>query len=215
MRTKGRGLVAAVVAITAGTAALCATRNFIHAKARKGQDNPNLGFGWDFINHSADIVDCTKQLGNELKWGLQRFVRGYDDTVFWNFDSYMDMLIIQDLRWMIKHRHGSPVLDDWTEEDCHEKFTELLKEMLYHFEQSQDEFCQEKNEYEDEVDFEHVFESLEDGSRAVMEHKNKSAEAEALREKYVARSREIEDYKTEHHNKALDMLKKYYRYLWD
>ena len=48
-----------------------------------------------------------------------------------------------------------------------------------------------------------------------MGHKNKSAEVEALREKYMNRNREIENYKTEQHNKALDMLKKYYRYLWD
>jgi len=116
---------------------------------------------------------------------------------------------------MIKNRHGSPVMDGWTEEDCHDKFTVILKKMLYHFEQSQDEYCKEKNEYEDTVDLEFVFEKLESGGHRTIGHKDNSAEAEVLREKYMNRNRKIEEYKTEHHNKALDMLKKYYRYLWD
>jgi hypothetical protein len=155
-------------------------------------------------------------------------MRGYDDTAFWSFDYYMDALIIQDLRWMIKHRHGSPVLKEWEGEDCHEKFTEVLKEMLYHFEQSHDEYCSEKNEYSGIADFDTYFipiratkEQNESNKKTreeelyEMKYKDTSESAEALREKHFDRAREINKYQAEHHEKALEMLKEYYNYLGD
>ena len=177
--------------------------------------NPPLGFSLhDIFNHNADPLDFSKSVYREFKYALQRAKHGYDDTMFWNFDSHLDALIMTDLRWMIKHRHGSPVLEDWTEETCHDNFTEILKQMLYHFEQSTDEHCTEKNEFEDLVDYESYFIPTHDDMYR-MEYKDRSEEAEDIREKYRNRSNEIEAYKKEHHEKALKLLTKYYRYLWD
>jgi hypothetical protein len=36
-----------------------------------------------------------------------------------------------------------------------------------------------------------------------------------MRRRYSDRQREIEKYQAERHNKALQMLQKYYDYLWD
>jgi len=184
-------------------------------KAKSDSDN-NMGFDWDnVLNHSAGLCDFAKQFQRELKWAWQRVTRGHDDQIFWNFDSFLDQMIIKDLQWMLEHRHGSPVLEGWTEDDCHEKWTQVIKEMLHYFMQSTEQHCSEINEYEDVVDFDSYFMPCEDSSYSTMHYKDTSVEAEALREKYHQRSREIDEYKAANHIKAMEMLSKYYRYLWD
>ena len=185
-------------------------------KAKSDKDNA-LGFDWDTVlNHSADPFDFAKQLKRELKWAWQRVKRGYDDQIFWSFDHYLDQLIIKDLQWMLKNRNGSPVLEGWTEDDCHEKWTEILKEMLHYFKQSTEQYCSEVNEYEDLVDFDSYFVPSKDGGRySTMHYKDISTEAEEIRDKYHMRSKEIDEYRAANHKKAMDMLSKYYRHLWD
>ena len=81
--------------------------------------------------------------------------------------------------------------------------------------ESTDEHCSEVNEYDDLVDFDFYFKSSKCGTYSTMHHKDKSSEAETTREKYHARSREIDEYRAENHKKGMEMLCKYYRYLWD
>ena len=176
----------------------------------------NYGFDWDnVLNHSADPLDFAKQLRRELKWAWQRVKRGYDDQIFWNFDHYLDYIIIKDLQWMLANRSGSPDLEGWTEDDCHEKWTKVLKEMLHYFMQSTEEHCSEINEYEDSVDFESYFLPCKDKAYSTKHYKDKSPEAEDMRDKYHNRSKEIDEYRAANHKKAMEMLSKYYRYLWD
>jgi len=87
----------------------------------------DIGFDWGFIDHSEDALDCVKRFKNEIKWGIQRFVRGFDDTVLSDFDSYMDKLMAENLQWRIKHKHNDPALKNWVETDCDEMFDEALK----------------------------------------------------------------------------------------
>jgi len=213
-----KSVIATLAVVASGAAALFAATKVakVHVLKKKEQDRPIHGFEWEPIIHSKGVLKRAKLFRKELKWGLQRFVRGYDDTVFWDFDHYLDKLMITGLRWMLEHKHGSPVLSDkgWTEENCHDKFTEVLKEMLYHFEQSRDEYCLEKNEYDDCSCDEFEFIENDDGSER-LEFVDKSAEAEAMRKKSAQRRLEIEDYKARHHKQALEMLKEYQSHLWD
>lgn len=212
MRKRGLGL------LIAGVVLGVATYKGIKAakiKAKSNKDN-TLGFDWDnVLNHSADPLDFAKQLKREIKWAWQRVKRGYDDQIFWNFDHYLDQIIIKDLQWMLKNRNGSPVLEGWTEDDCHEKWTQVLKEMLHYFMQSTEQHCSEVNEYTDLVDFASYFVPIKGGKYSTMRYKDTSVEAEELREKHRQRSKEIDEYRAENHKKAMEMLNKYYRHLWD
>lgn len=174
-----------------------------------------LGIDFSFIRHHADIPDLMKQLGREIKWGLQRFWNGYDDQMFWSLDTYLDELIMISLEWYINNRNGSPVMKDWTEENCHEKFTAELKKMLSYFEQADDRWCKEKNEYDDIVDLRFAHTEVNKDGFYPMEYADTLKEAEELRNKWSDRNREIEAYKEQQHKKALRMLVKYYRNLWD
>ena len=184
-------------------------------KAKRNNDDA-LGFDWDnVLNHNAGPLDFAKQLKREIKWAWQRMKRGYDDQIFWNFDHYLDQIIIKDLQWMLANRNGSPVLEGWTEDDCHEKWSEVLKEMLYYFMQSTEQHCSEVNEYADMVDFDSYSVPIKGGKYSTMRYKDTSAEAEELRDKHYQRSKEIDEYRAKNHKKAKEMLGKYYRNLWD
>ena len=184
-------------------------------KSKSSSDN-NLGFDWDnVLNHSAGPFDFAMQIKRELKWAWQRVTRGYDDQIFWSFDSYLDQIIIKDLEWMLANRNGSPVLEGWTEDDCHEKWTQTLMEMLRYLKQSTDQHCDEVNEYEDLVDFDSYFVPCEDNKLLTMHYKDMSIKAEEIRDKYYLRSRDIDEYKAANHKKAMAMLCMYYRHLWD
>jgi hypothetical protein len=180
-----------------------------HVKNREER----LGFDWGFLRYNSDLADMIKQFKKEIKWGLQRFVKGYDDTVMWGLDSYLDEITRISLRWYIKHRHGSPDFDGIS--DIHEYWTKELKKMLYHFEQSDDRWCKEKNEYSNTVDLELKKTEADERGLYKMEYKDTSPEAEALRNKWSERNREIESCKHNHHRQALELLVKYYDNLWD
>ena len=181
----------------------------------KQEGYTTLGVDWNtLLNHSADPIDFTKQLRRELKWAWQRLTKGYDNRMFWSFDSHMDELIIKDLQWMIEKRMGSPVLEGWDEDNCHENWTIVLKEMLHYFMQSTERYCSEINEYEDLVDYESYFVPTDCGD-FTMHYKDVSEEAKLLRDKYLNRSDEIDQYRADNHKKGLEMLTKYYNYLWD
>ena len=212
MCKKGLGLLISGVAL--GTATYKAYK--IAKNKTKRNKNNALGFDWDnVLNHSADLLDFAKQLKREIKWAWQRVKRGYDDQIFWSFDHYLDQIIIKDLQWMLVNRNGSPVLEGWTEDDCHEKWTEALKEMLHYFMQSTEQHCSETNEYADIVDFDSYFVPIKGGKYSTMRYKDTTTEAEELREKHHQRSNEIDAYRAVNHKKAMEMLSKYYRYLWD
>ena len=166
-----KGAVIAAALITAGTAA----REYIKNRAKKQEHSMTLGIDWKYIYLNNGVIDGLKKLKTEVKFGLQRFVKGYDYSMFMNFCDFMDLLIIEDLHYMIKYRKGSPPLDyDGTGtiipadeiDDNHERFTKILKDMLYHFEKSRDDNISETEQ-------------------------------------------------NKHHKKALEMLIKYYKYLWD
>jgi hypothetical protein len=83
---KKNNILTAIAMIAAGTAAIFAAGKFIKKRATASYSDLKLGFNWYFVNHSSGPLDCAKQFKDELKWALQRFTRGYDDTAFWSFD---------------------------------------------------------------------------------------------------------------------------------
>jgi hypothetical protein len=244
---KAKNVLSIIAVVSAGTAAVLTAKNYI--KLRAARQKNSLGIDWKYLNDSPGPTQFVKRKATELRLGCQRFARGYDYSQFRNFRGHLDDLIIEQLRWLIKNRHGSPdIADDMTDDEIfrskdsryiiqydendeednsvHEKFTAILKEMLFHFEQSKDEYCLEENEFLDSADFDfNSPKDVKDNTAApdapdeVYEFNNmfadQSKEAVTIRKRCLYREREIERYQYEHHKKALAMLAKYYIYLWD
>ena len=150
---------------TAAVAALITAANiYIKKRAQKKGYGFVLGFDWGYIDEERGFKRL-KRLASEIRSGTQRFIRGYDSHIFRDFCDYLDMLIMEDLRYMINHRHGTINYDNdgnpsnsnsirypHTDEDFKkdsDKFTADLKEILHQFEQSRDNSLseQQQNEY--------------------------------------------------------------------
>ena len=142
-------------------AAAVALHFYIKKRAKKQGYGLALGIDWSYMAEGdAFDVRRIRRLASELRSGAQRFVRGYDDSMFRNFCDYLDLLIMEDLRYMIDHRRGTPFLTEegmpkeWrnqtlSEEEhdaMHERFSTILTEMLQHFEGSRDEDYSERKQ---------------------------------------------------------------------
>jgi hypothetical protein len=237
-------IIAVVITATVFFVAILIAKEYI--KIRAAKQRGILGIDWKYIWSADNLPEAAGRIRAEWHLAHQRFAHGYDSSMFQNFHNYLDYLIMADLRHMIEHRGGSPhIADDMDDDETfhsktsrtlhsdddnaedkefHENFTVILKEMLFHFEQSKDEYCLEKNEYEDAVNINFVStkNKKETGSNGpVILHSfddmfaDKSEKAQAMRKRYFDRQHEIERYQAEHHSKALKMLRKYYDYLWD
>jgi len=184
-----RKILKALSVVAIGTATVFIAGKIIRAtgKYKGNRYYTKLGFDGHWIVYNSGFIDFIKSFKNELKYGLQRFTRGYDDPTFWSFYSHFDELVVKYLRWDIENGHGSPVIKDWTEENCHEKWTEVRKEMLHYFEQSQEKYCSEINEYDSSEQW----------------------------DKYSERDKGIWQYQNENRKKAFEMFYEYYHHLWD
>jgi hypothetical protein len=150
---------------TAAITALVAAANIYikkRAKKKKGYGFV-LGFDWGYIDEARGFKRL-KRFASEIRSGTQRFIKGYDSYIFRDFCDYLDMLIMEDLRYMINHRHGTIDYDDggnpsnsnsvrypYTDDDFRkdsDKFTADLKEMLHRFEQSRNDSLSERQQNE-------------------------------------------------------------------
>lgn len=64
-----------------------------------------------------------KDLLREIKWAYQRVIRGFDDTIYWELDSYMDKFIDP-----IETFCNNELKTDYA--DINPKRTEIFKETL-------------------------------------------------------------------------------------
>ena len=76
-----------------------------------------------------------------------------------------------------------------------------LNNMINYFKESTDEYCSEKNEYEEEY-----LNSM---------YKDNQEDFKKLRDKWLDREEKIGNYKNHMKDKALKMFSKYYYNLWD
>ena len=142
-----------VLAITAVIVALITAANlYINKRGKKQGLGLTLGIDWGYLHEKKWYrLERLKRVKQEIKFGSQRFIRGYDNYLFKNFYCYMDLLIMEDLRFMLNHRAGTEPLDadgnpqkrgsgqSLSEEEykeLHERFNVILKKMLHHFEQA-------------------------------------------------------------------------------
>lgn len=79
-----------------------------------------------------------------------------------------------------------------------------LNNMINYFKESTDEYCSEKNEYEEEY-----LNSICKGNQENLE------KLQDIRNKWLDREEKVENYKNHMKDKALKMFSKYYYNLWD
>lgn len=150
------------------------------------------------------IIWSLKNFCRELKYACQRFWRGYDDVYLYSLDYRLDELLPEILQWFRHNRVGSPMLENSTQETCHEDWNKILDEILYHFAESNGETCSEKNEF-DKFMF-GDFDLLENDMRG---------NYDKLSERYHKRRSEIQEYREQHHKRAYMMVAEHIDAFWD
>lgn len=127
----------------------------------------------------VSFINKLKNFNFELKLAWQRAYRGYDDSEIWGLSDSITKKIILTLPELIENHHGHPAFM------TNEEWTNILKDMLFHFQHSDEDWCMENikgfmsvnNEYDD----------------------------------YVKEDK----YRLEHRKKAYEMFLKYFDCLWD
>lgn len=164
-----------------------------------------------------------------IKWSFQRIKWGFCDRDLWNIDSYLQELIPNMLQKYKDTRSASPISlsDNYGNEDeipndtCHKNWDEILTKMIFLWRESSEVTCSFKNEFEDAhmKDYEEYCNKYDSQevrkSGAYVPSMSELDEYKELTTKYEAREQEIYNYRVKCLEEAMDMLKKYYFYLWD
>lgn len=178
-----------------------------------------------------------------IKYSKQRIVRGYADCDVWNMYSHLEELMPAMLQHLKDNRNGSPGFlgKNYTNDDgilvndtCHKEWDEILDKMIFLWNESNEDTCKAKNEYDEEhtkafSEFTEKYgflgeklqteKELEENKRrgggGTVHFMSELPEYADIDKKYRQRERELEDYREECKNKAMDMLKEYFYSLWD
>lgn len=141
------------------------------------------------------MLDKIRNIPTNIKNFYQRGKRGYADCDVWDIRFWFTKTLIPMLEKLRKERYGYPCNMSSKQWDME------LERMIYYFKESTDEFCSEKNEYEEEW-----YNSLWSAQ------KNEDKE---IRDKWLKREDAIVKYKENMKNKGLELFSKHYYDLWD
>lgn len=178
-----------------------------------------------------------------IKWSMQRIKRGYADCDVWDMYSYLQNLLPDMLQNLKDNRHGSPgyLGTNYTNEDgilvnddCHAAWDEILNRMIFLWRESNEDTCQKKNPYEEahmknfeEFNEKYGFlgeklqtkEELEENKRrgggGTVHFMSEIPEYRETDEKYREEEKQLEEYRSQCKDEAMDMMKKYFFALWD
>lgn len=136
----------------------------------------------------------------KIKWFIQRGKRGYSDYDILDISDWFIQVIVPMLKQLKETKCGYPC--DMTEEEWNNQ----LDKMIRCFMEISEDGCSMRNEYENKV-----FESfdIEDIN------KDETEEHKKLREKWLSREKEIDNYKEKMKIEAFNLFSKYFWSLWD
>lgn len=179
--------------------------------------------------------------GQSVRFTWQRATRGYADCDVQELGFWLQALLPVMLEDYRDNRHGSPAFlgKNVTDENgalvnptCHEEWTKILNEMIFYWKESCEETCSRKNPYEAEhtkafsefTDKYGLFgeklqtpEELEASKKHVgctMHFMHELPEYADLDKLYMEQEQELEQYRLECKDKAMDLLKEYLFHLW-
>ena len=161
------------------------------------------------------LIKFIKNIPKKIKWFFQRGFRGYSDKDIWNIDKWFLNTIIPMLKQLKKEKNGYPIYMTEQQWDI------ILDNMIDSFKESTDEYCSEKNEYQEEYynkkyshikNIEDLFIPCEDNPKIYKLNVGKVEEP--LKTQYQEREEQIKKYKIRMKNKAFRLFAKYFDDLW-
>jgi len=149
-----------------------------------------------------------------IKYSFQRARYGWCESDTYDIFSWFQCVLPSMLREYAENLNGFPdVLQEIkgeTEKETFENWKNYLKEIAYHIDNSNDDKCPEKNEYIESFINNFKMKKLDN-----LAYRFETIDEE-ISKKYSDREKEIQDYKSNEINKALDMLKApVFFNLWD
>lgn len=154
---------------------------------------------WVFHRIKNFLTNIPKQ----IKFFYQRGKRGYSDQDVWSMDWWFFSVVIPMLKQLRDTKQGYPskfkTPEEWDRE---------LDTMIHYFIEATEEGCSEKNEYEEQYN-KRWWDSFDKKGMAYV------IDDSELRDKYLQRSYEIDEYRENMKNKGFEMFSKYFWNLWD
>lgn len=199
-------------------------------------------FEWCYFREKIKLVGFIKQFIKCVKWSKQRITRGYAQCDRWGMHYYLQRLIPDMLQDLKDNRRSSPCYlgENYTNEDgvvvndtCHAEWDKILDQMIFLWREVDEDTCSRKNPYDEEYhrasdEFEEKYGMHGEKLRTKEEHEifkkergwtihtmNELPEYRDIYEKYFAEEKEIDRYREECMEKAMDMMKEYFFCLWD
>lgn len=147
-------------------------------------------------------------------------MRGFSDGDIWRMHDYLQMQIPNMLQYLKDYRIGSPVSLSLTNEpgddSCHEEWDKILNQMIFWWRESYEYSSSRKNPYEKEYYevLSEFYKKYEDPNKRIM-MMNEDTRYKEISDKYEMAEGELGQYREECKDKAMDMMKEYFYYLWD
>lgn len=149
------------------------------------------------------IKNFLTNMPKRIKFFYQRGKRGYSDQDVWSMDWWFFSVVIPMLKQLRDTKQGYPskfkTPEEWDRE---------LDTMIHYFIEATEEGCSEKNEYEEQYN-KRWWDSFDKKGMAYV------IDDSELRDKYLQRSYEIDEYREDMKNKGFEMFSKYFWNLWD
>ena len=149
------------------------------------------------------IKNFLTNMPKRIKFFYQRGKRGYSDQDVWSMDWWFFSVVIPMLKQLRDTKQGYPskfkTPEEWDRE---------LDTMIHYFIEATEEGCSEKNEYEEQYN-KRWWDSFDKKGMAYV------IDDSELRDKYLQRSYEIDEYREDMKNKGFEMFSKYFWDLWD
>lgn len=154
---------------------------------------------WVFHRIKNFLTNIPKQ----IKFFYQRGKRGYSDQDVWSMDWWFFSVVIPMLKQLRDTKQSYP-----SEFKTPEEWDRELDTMIHYFIEATEEGCSEKNEYEEQYN-KRWWDSFDKKGMAYV------IDDSELRDKYLQRSYEIDEYREDMKNKGFEMFSKYFWNLWD
>lgn len=149
------------------------------------------------------IKNFLTNMPKRIKFFYQRGKRGYSDQDVWSMDWWFFSVVIPMLKQLRDTKQGYP-----SEFKTPEEWDRELDTMIHYFIEATEEGCSEKNEYEEQYN-KRWWDSFDKKGMAYV------IDDSELRDKYLQRSYEIDEYREDMKNKGFEMFSKYFWNLWD
>ena len=94
-----------------------------------------------------NIFKAIKRFFRKLKWAYQRATKGYCEFDVWDMSMWFIDVVPNMLEDLANNGHGYPGNSQF---DTFEKWSTYLKDLADKFRQADEDYCEERNLYEDE-----------------------------------------------------------------